>query len=68
MYKNSIRKYRKEKGLKLEEMSIKIGISTGYLCHLERGTRKNPSREVMERISKALQKSIAEVFFEESDE
>ena len=39
-----------------------------YLCHLERGTRKNPSREVMERISKALQKSIAEVFFEESDE
>lgn len=68
MYKNSIRKYRKEKGLKLEEMSIKIGISTGYLCHLERGTRKNPSREVMERISKALQKSIAEVFFDESDE
>lgn len=66
MYKNSIRKYRKEKGLKLEEMSIKIGISTGYLCHLERGTRKNPSREVMEKIAKALGRSIAEIFFEES--
>lgn len=68
MYKNSIRKYRKEKGLKLEEMSKEIGISTGYLCHLERGTRKNPSTELMEKISKMLEKSIAEVFFEESDE
>lgn len=68
MYKNSIRKYRKEKGLKLEEMSKRIGISTGYLCHLERGTRKNPSTELMEKISKVLEKSIAEVFFEESDE
>lgn len=68
MYKNSIRKYRKEKGLNLEEMSKEIGISTGYLCHLERGTRKNPSTELMEKISKMLEKSIAEVFFEESDE
>lgn len=68
MYKNSIRKYRKEKGLKLEEMSVRIGISTGYLCHLERGTRKNPSREVMEKIAKALGRSIAEIFFEESDD
>ncbi len=68
MYKNSIRKYRKQKGLKLEEMSQKIGISTGYLCHLEKGTRKNPSTKVMEKISKALGKSIPEIFFEESDD
>ena len=68
MYKNSIRKYRKQKGLKLEEMSQKIGISTGYLCHLDRGSRKNPSREVMEKIAKALGRSIAEIFFEESDD
>ena len=64
---NSIKKYRKEQGLNLEEMSKKIGISTGYLCHLEKGTRKNPSIEVMERISKALEKTIAEVFFEGGD-
>ena len=68
MYKNSIKKYRKEQGLKLEDMSKKIGISTGYLCHLEKGTRKNPSTKVMEKISKALGKSIPEIFFEESDE
>lgn len=65
MYKNSIKKYRKELGMNLEEMSKKIGISTGYLCHLEKGTRKNPSREVMEKISYALEKSIPEIFFEE---
>lgn len=64
---NSIKKYRKEQGLNLEEMSKKIGISTGYLCHLEKGTRKNPSIEVMEKISKALEKTIAEVFFEGGD-
>lgn len=42
MYKNEIRKYRKEIGMNLEEMAKKVGISTGYLCHLEKGTRKNP--------------------------
>lgn len=68
MYKNSIRKYRKEKGLNLEEMSQKIGISVGYLCHLEKGSRSNPSTEVMKKIAKALGRSIAEVFFEEEDE
>lgn len=64
MQGNSIKKYRKDQGLNLEEMSKKIGISTGYLCHLENGTRKNPSIEVMEKISKALEKTIAEIFFE----
>lgn len=68
MRRNSIKKYRKEQGLNLEEMSKKIGISTGYLCHLEKGTRKNPSIEVMEKISTALEKTIPEIFFEESDE
>ena len=47
----------------LLEISIKSGISVGYLCHLEKGTRNNPSLEVMEKIAKALNKSVAEVFF-----
>lgn len=68
MCRNSIKKYRKEQGLNLEQMSEKIGISTGYLCHLEKGTRKNPSIKVMEKISKALGKTISEVFFEGGEE
>lgn len=64
MYKNKIREYRKIEGMTLEEMSGKIGISIGYLCHLEKGTRRNPSTEIMEKVAKILGKSIAEIFFE----
>ncbi len=65
MYKNKIRKYRKEIGMNLEEMARKVGISTGYLCHLEKGTRKNPSTQIMEDIAKTLGKTITEIFFTE---
>ncbi len=62
---NNIRKFRKEQKMSLEYLAKEVGISTGYLCHLERGTRNNPSIELIESISKALNKSIAEVFFPE---
>ena len=39
------------------------GVSVGYICHLENGTRSNPSIETMEKISQVLNKSILEVFF-----
>ena len=63
MYKNKIKKLRKEKGLTLIELSNKVGVSAGYLCHLEKGTRNNPSTKIMKNIAKALEKSIAEIFF-----
>lgn len=63
MYKNRIREYRKEKGMNLGELAIKAEISIGYLCHLEKGTRNNPSIQVMEKIAKVLGRDIAEIFF-----
>lgn len=63
MYKNKIRKYRTQKGLTLKEVADKCGISAGYLCHLEKGKRDNPSTEVMENIAIILEKSIPEIFF-----
>ena len=63
MYKNKIREIRKKKGLTLEYVSNVAGISVGYLCHLEKGTRVNPSAQIMEKIAKALEKSVPEVFF-----
>ncbi len=63
MYKNKIREYRMEKGMNLEELAIKAEISAGYLCHLERGTRTNPSVQVMEKIAKVLGREIPEIFF-----
>ena len=47
----------------LEKLSEKSGISAGYLCHLENGSRNHPSIEVMEKIAKALDKTIFEIFF-----
>lgn len=63
MCKNRIEFIRKQKGMTLYKLANLSGISVGYLCHLEKGTRNNPSLEVMENISKALNKSVAEVFF-----
>ena len=63
MYHNQIKKIRDEKGLTLVKLSDLSGISVGYLCHLEKGSRSNPSIDVMEKISKALNKSITEIFF-----
>ena len=50
-------------GLTLEDISNITGLSVGYLSHLELGTRKNPSTEVMDKIAFALKKSISEIFF-----
>ena len=37
---NKIKIIRKEKGMTLYELAKLSDISTGYLCHLEIGTRK----------------------------
>jgi len=63
MFQTNLKKVRKEKNITLEQLSKITGISIGYLCHLEQGTRKNPSIEVMEKLSKALEKDVAELFF-----
>jgi len=63
MYKNRIKEYRKERKLTIKELAEKCGVSAGYICHLEKGKRDNPSTEVMENIAKVLNKSIPEIFF-----
>lgn len=63
MYQNRMKEIRKEKGITLTEIANKTGISIGYLSHLEKGTRKNPSIEMMDKISKYLEKSVTDVFF-----
>ncbi len=68
MNRNEIRKYRKEKGLTLKELSKKLGITPGYLCHLEKGTRENPSVKLIKKISEELEKSVDEIFFIDDEE
>lgn len=59
---NNIRKYRIERGYTLEKLAEMVGVSIGYICHLEKGSRKNPSYEVMKKISEVFNKSISEIF------
>lgn len=65
MYRNKIKETRKKQGITLMQLAEITGISAGYICHLEKGTRKNPSAQMMEKIATALNKSVQEVFFDE---
>lgn len=65
MCKNKISIYRKHLNMTLSEMATKVGISPGYLCHLENGSRSNPSRSVMEKIATVLESSVSDIFFSE---
>ncbi|MGN1310893.1 MAG: helix-turn-helix domain-containing protein [Clostridia bacterium] len=60
---NNLTKIRKDKGMTISELAELSGISMGYICHLEKGTRKNPSKETMEKIANVLGKSVTEIFF-----
>ena len=60
---NKIKVYRKEKGLTIGELAQLSDLSKGYLCHLENGGRTNPTMKVCEKIAKALDKKVMEIFF-----
>lgn len=60
---NNMKLYRKEKNYTLKKLSELTNISVGYLCHLEKGSRNNPSMHVLNKIAMALDRSVEEVFF-----
>ena len=53
---------REQKGMTLEKVAELSEISVGYLCHLEKGNRKNPSLKVSSRIAKTLNVAIEDIF------
>ena len=63
MKRNNIKRARQEKGMTLKCLSAMADVSIGYICHLEKGTRTNPSMHIMERLAKSLNKSVSELFF-----
>ena len=63
MYTNKLKFIRKSENMTIQELSEKSGVSMGYICLLERGTRKNPSKEIMEKIAVALKRTVTEIFF-----
>jgi len=59
---NRIKEIREEEGIKQYALAKMTGLSKGYICHLEKGTRKNPSYKVMTKIATALNRKVQEVF------
>ena len=60
--KNNIKEIRKSKKLTLVKLAEKSKLSAGYICHLEKGTRKNASYDVMNKIANALNTDIGDIF------
>lgn len=58
---------REKKGMTLEQLEKKTGLSVGYLCNLENNKRVNPSMETMKKIAEALESTVQELFFEEEE-
>ncbi|MEI2666688.1 helix-turn-helix domain-containing protein [Rossellomorea sp. LJF3] len=54
MVGDKIKILREKRGLTIIELSTKSGISKSYLSSIERGIQKNPSIQVLEKISDAL--------------
>lgn len=49
-----IKKERKKLGISRRQFAITCGISPSYLGEIERGEKKNPSADTLEKIRKGL--------------
>jgi len=59
---NKINELCDKKNISYAEVGRKAGISSMYVGMLAKGHRKNPSLDVMQRISKALGEKVERVF------
>ncbi|WP_094762475.1 helix-turn-helix transcriptional regulator [Intestinimonas massiliensis (ex Afouda et al. 2020)] len=48
-----------------KQLAERVGVTNKYLSQLECGVSRNPSKQVMERIAKELNKTVQELFFNE---
>jgi transcriptional regulator with XRE-family HTH domain len=56
-----IRRLRDAKGISQRDLAAKVGVRGAYIAQLETGARKNPSRDVLKRIAKALGVPVTEL-------
>ncbi|MBU5454536.1 MAG: helix-turn-helix transcriptional regulator [Clostridiales bacterium] len=65
--KYKIKALRVGQGIKAKDFAKEVGISREYLRLIENGKAKNPSVEIMKRISNLLGVSPLELFFDENE-
>lgn len=61
----TIKKFRKEKGWRQDELAEKSGVPMSTITKIEAGFIKNPSIEKMAKIAKALEITVDELIYEE---
>ncbi|WP_329051194.1 helix-turn-helix domain-containing protein [Amycolatopsis sp. NBC_01488] len=49
-----IRLAREQSKLTLRQLAGEVGVDHGYIAHLEKGSKKNPSAELLQKIAEAL--------------
>ncbi len=65
--KYKIKALRVGQGIKAGEFAKTLGISREYLRLIENGKAKNPNRDLMIKIAKALDTTVQELFFSEEE-
>lgn len=60
---NKIRELRDRKGMSQEELADKAGISRTTLSYLESGKTIVTKTDTLQKIAKALEMSVSDVFF-----
>lgn len=61
---NKIDSIRKKECLSYGDISKATGLTAPYIHMLAKGKRENPSKETMEKIANALDRTVQEVFFD----
>ncbi|WP_433562682.1 helix-turn-helix domain-containing protein [Nocardia sp. CA-151230] len=51
---NLLRRLRDNRGISRERLAFNAGVSASYITHLEKGDRDNPTREVVEALTRYL--------------
>lgn len=62
---NKIKQFREQQGFTIRELSEKSNVAVSYISELEndRNNKKNPSKDVMDRIALALGTTVPELFY-----
>lgn len=62
---NRVKEYREKEDMTQEELAKKAEVSRNTISAIETGSNKNVTYEIMEKISKALNRKVATIFFNE---
>lgn len=56
-----LKRLREKKGLTMQQLADRAGVTDAYIAMLETGKRKNPSLATLRRIAKALKVNVGDL-------